>query len=865
MGRSRSNVLRLAVAILSLWSFSGCGAGTKPGPPIFPGRVSLSPGAVTSLVLGATLNFSASAATASGTNISTPITFSSSDTSVLTLAPNGVACAGHWDVAFTACTPGNTGLVQVTASALGANSVPTNVFVHPPIDSITVTGVLLDGVPVQEPCLSQSQSMTVEAHAFSQGTDITSSVGPFTFSANNTSVVNLIPLVNSAYNFPTNQATAKASFPGLTQIYASASGVSSSYFQQPQFQNSQEAMSPVLDFFETCPIQSISLELGTGSQQSGQTTFVASKGTPETVTAVLTDVMGNSSLPNTNGGIVLSKIPLTWSASQPGVLSAGSGCLETCALSTPLPGSGTVTASCSPPTCNIGFPVIPNSISSVLAVDPTCAQFSQFFHALYPKFINCHQLIPVPVYASPLPPNLIASNCVVGPDTDCPGIGAISGVITGATTSATVLATSTGCAHESPATCTASVYSLSTARAATGPENPIPVTPNSMLFDLTGDKAYMGSDFGAQVVNPSNFGTTTSPFTSLGTVTGKVLATSNNGTIAVFSDTIHSPNQAYIVNTANASSLSATPLNIPAAVAAAFSPDGLKTFMFGNGGSSLYVYSSLQALQGPITLAGPANANTVAFSPNSAFAFVAEAAANGGKPNLTAYNTCNNQVAASPASNPVPAIFNLPANPLLMRVLPGVHIDGRDSYGYAIPDGIHVLILDSTGFDVVTSAISPPAAGTLCPQALTFVPSGDPVHAVQRIELDQGTLQPVNFFTSADGSQLYVASASNARILVYDFGSGAVTGIELMGNATPICTPGGSPGSCLPNTADMSVDAGTIVVAGSDGMLHQLSTALGGNDQVQLLFPSLPNYLNPFCTFTPTQGPCSLNVVLTRP
>src|SRR5450631_533832 len=35
MGRLRSNALRLLVAILSLWSFSGCGGGAKPGPPIF--------------------------------------------------------------------------------------------------------------------------------------------------------------------------------------------------------------------------------------------------------------------------------------------------------------------------------------------------------------------------------------------------------------------------------------------------------------------------------------------------------------------------------------------------------------------------------------------------------------------------------------------------------------------------------------------------------------------------------------------------------------------------------------------------------------------------------------------------------------
>jgi hypothetical protein len=814
MGRSLSNLLRLAVAVLSLWSVSGCGGGTKHSAPFFPGRIVLTPGVNSSLVLGSTLNFTASVQTASGVNISTPITFSSSDTSVLTLAPNGVACAGHWDINFTACTPGNTGQVTVTASALGANSLPAYVFVHPPIDSITVTGILSDGLPVQEPCLSQSQSMTIEARAFSQGTDITTSVGPFVFSANNSSVVNLIPLVNTAYNFATNQATAKASLPGITQIFASASGVTSSSFQQPQFQNSQATMSPVLDFFETCPIQSIALEVGaTGSQQTGQTTFVTSKGVGQNATAVLTDVMGNTSLPNTNGGIVLNRIPLAWTASQPGVLSASSGCLESCGLSTPLPGSGTVTASCSPPTCNIGFPVIPNSISSVLALDPTCAQFSQFFHALYPKFINCQQLIPVPVYA----------------DT------AISGVITGSTTSASVLATSTGCAPEPPATCSTSVYSLSTARASTGPENPLPVTPNSLLFDLTGEKAFMGSDFGAQVINPANFGTSNTPFTSLGTVTGSVLAASNNGTFAAFSDRIHIPNQVYIVNTANASALSATPLTIPAAVTAAFSPDGLKTFIVGgNTASSLYIYSSQQALKGPIALTGPSNA--VAFSPNSAFAFVAESSTSTTSANVTAFATCNNQFAAS-----VP----LPANPLFMKVLPGWHIDGRDSLGNVIPDGVHIFVLDATGFDVLTSAISPPAAGTLCPQSLTFSPA-------QRIELGEGTLQPLNFFPSADGSQLYIPSASSASILVYDFGSGAVTGIELIGSATPV-------------TADMSIDAGTLVIAASDGMLHQITTTAGGSDQVQLSFPNVPDYLNPFCTFTPAQGPCTLNLAVVRP
>ncbi len=822
MGRLRLKVLCLAVAILSLWSIAGCGKGAKAGSPIFPGRVNLTPSNNTSLALGGVLSFIASAQTASGTNIaSSSFTYTSSDTSILTLAPNGVACAGHWDLNYTVCTPGNSGPVQVTATVLGATSVPTWVFVHPPIDAITVTGILLNGVPVQEPCLSQSQSMTLEAHAFSQGADITASVGPFTWSANNPSVVNFIPLVNSAYNFPTNQITATALTPGITQIYASSSSVTSTSFLQPQLQNSQGAASPPLDFFETCPIQSIAMELG--HVGSGQTSFVATKGSgSQTAFATLTDIMGHSSLPNTNGGIVLSRIPLTWSASQPAVVSAASSCLESCVLSTPSPGSGSVAASCSPPTCNVGFPFIPATLSSTTALD-SC---TQYFHAQFPQLISCQELIPFAVYA----------------DT------AISGVVTGATGAANLLATSTGCAQLAPTACSTSIYSLSTAKAVTGSETPIPTSPNSMIFDLAGDRAYMGSDYGAQLINPSNFGTSNSPFTALGTVTGRVLAASHTGSLAVFSDTLHTPNQAYIVNTASATSPTATALNISSANAAAFSPDELKTFITGGTtGSSLYVYSSLQALQGPIPLNEPAN--TVAFSPNGAFAFVAQSSTIGPSVNLTAFATCNNQAAGTLSLTP--AILPVSPNPILMRVMPGTHIDGRDSYGNLIPDGVHVLVLDGTGFDIFTASISPPVASTLCPQGLTFM-SGDPLRPVQRIELGQGTLQPLNFFASADGSQLYIANASNASILVYDFSTAAVTGIELLGSTTPV-------------SVDISPDAGTILVAGSDGVLHEISTSLGGADLVQLPFPNLPDYLNPFCTGYPTAGPCTLNLVVAKP
>jgi hypothetical protein len=701
-------------------------------------------------------------------------------------------------------------VVQVTASALGATSVPTFVFVHAPVDSITVTGVLLDGVPVQEPCLSQTQSMTLEAHAFSQGTDITASVGPFTWSANNASVVNLIPLVDTAYNFPTSQVTAQAVNPGITHIYAAATGVSSTTFQQPQYSNSQSQLSPVLDFFATCAIQNISLDLG--SVGSGQTDFLISKGSSQTVMATVTDIMGASSLPNTTGGVVLSKIPLTWTSSRPGVMTIPSGCQLSCTAS-PSPGSVNITASCTPPSCNAGFPEVPDSLATPAQVT-AC---TNFFHAQFPQFQSCQQLIPVPVYAST----------------------AISGIATGAPVPGTVFATSTGCAHLPPAACTTSAYYLSTAKAVAGNENPLPVAPNSLMFDPAGTKVFMGSDFGAQAVNPTNFGSANNPFTSLGTVTGTALAVSNNGLFGAFTDTSHTPNQVYIVNLTNATAPAATALNISAASVAAFSPDGLKTFIIGGStGNSLYVYSPLQTLQGPIPLSGTGHA--AGFSPNNAFGFVAEG---GSSPNVTAFATCNNQIAASVA---------LPASPILMQVLPNDHIDGRDSYGNTIPDGIHIVALDSTGFDILTATISAPASGTLCPQGLTFI-SNDPLRAAQRVELGQGTIQPVNFFASPDGTQLYVVNASSSTILVYNFIAGAVVGgIQLVNDANPL-------------SADATVDTGVIVVAGNDGFLHEVSTSLTGADLFQVSFPNLPNNLNPFCTAFSGTGACALNAVVVKP
>ncbi|MGO9086618.1 MAG: hypothetical protein ACLQBK_15425 [Candidatus Sulfotelmatobacter sp.] len=779
----RANRWWWLVVIISAGVIGGCGGHKPPGASPYPARVSLNPGGNTSLQLGGVLIFSASAQNSSNGTISASFTYMSSDTSILNVAPNGIACAGHWNATYANCTPGNTGVVLVTASALGATSVPTYVFVHPPIDNIIVKGVLLDGVAVQQPCLSQGQTMTVEAHAFSQGTDITASVGPFTWSANNPNVARITPLVNIAYNFATNQATVAAFTPGITYIYASASGVSSTSFLQPPPGDD-------LTFFETCPIQNIILEVG--HPGSLQNSFAISKGGSETIFATVTDVMGNSSLPNTDGGIVLNTIPLTWTGSQPAVVAAPVSCTLSCNVTTPSAGAGSVTASCTPPSCNIGFPLAPPG-----------------------------SIVPLPVYASPLPKQTTAG---------------IAGLVNGAASATSVLATSLGCASVSPAFCEAAIYSISTSKATAGAGNAVPVPPNSLHFDLGGDKVYMGSDFGAEVVTPAALGTTSGAFATLGTVTGKILAISTSGSLAVFSDTIHVPNQVYVVNTTS-STANVTALNISGASTAAFSPDGLKVFIFGfdsNGNPNLYVYSALQALQ-VIPLAPGTTVNSIVFSANNAFAYVVEPSLGGGGPAFTVYNTCDNQVFTDTVSgaHDVP----LTASPIAFK---------------ALPDGVHFVALESGGkIDYISAAITGIPAATLTNPVATLCPM-TVGHHVQTISLGQGSIHPIDFFASPDGTLLYVLASDRSSVLVYSFLTGAVTGIELAGNATPV-------------SVDMSADGGTIVVAGSDGQLHQVSTALGGSDQVQVPFPDLPNYLNPFCTFNPASGACTLDVIAVRP
>jgi hypothetical protein len=649
------------------------------------------------------------------------------------------------------------------------------IFVHPPIDNIQISQV----VPANSPppaCPGQQIVPAACAVPFTANNSCLSSNQQMTLQATAFSKgVDITGVVGPFVWSPGSLTVLK-----LTPVTSSSDNVPTN---QAVVAPGAPGLTPIFAaaagvsslpyYAETCPVRCIALELGSsGSQSSGQTSFATSKGTSEPVTATAVDIQG----------CVVPKAPLTWSSSQPASISAPTGCASgTCLLSASQPGSGSVTASCSPPTCNIGFPL-------------NIAGFVQ----------------PLPVY--PVTP--------------------ISGVVNGTISSTSVVATSKDCSTDFY--CSVALYDISTSNNLAGNPTTFPEPPNSLLFDLAGDKAYAGSAFGAMLITVANLGSTSAgPFSTFNTARGKVLAVSENGNLAVLSDTQSTPNQVYVVTAASSSSAAVTPLNISGANAAAFSPDGLKAFIIGckagagqclNGGNTLYVFSTLQALQTIPLSTSAVSATSVAFSSNAAFAFISEASGSGSS--LAIYNTCNN-APSTDVSSAVQTI-SLPSQPSFVKVL---------------PDGIHIIALDNTGLDYITTAITAAASPTLCPQFIST--------SSQRIPLGQGTFNPINFFVSPDGTLAYIVASDRSSVLVYDFNTNSVSGISFANNASPV-------------SADITVDGTLIYVAGSDGMLHEVSTTSAA-DLLPISFTIPSRFSTPFCSLDPPSSPCKLDVVAVKP
>jgi hypothetical protein len=304
-----------------------------------PTSISMIPTPSSSMELGTNLAFTATASDGKQ-NLSEPIFYQSSNTAVLTVAANGLACAGTWDSLANpqVCTPGPVGTAQVTATSLGVSSPPTTVYVHTHIDSVTLQlapSPPNPPLPLQ-PCesvatnLPITQNLIYQARAFSRGTDITPSVGQFNWGAQNPTVASFSTtasgLANMVNGQSLNQVLVTPSNPGLTPIYA-VIGNSISV--------------PVT--FNSCPVQSIVMSV------------VSSSGSSETFKTTVTDILGNQ----------IVNTPLTWSSSE-----SGSVTVSAAGVASGTSGAAAIIASCTPPSCNTGIspslPIYPQSVGTLI-------------------------------------------------------------------------------------------------------------------------------------------------------------------------------------------------------------------------------------------------------------------------------------------------------------------------------------------------------------------------------------------------------------------------------------------------------------------------------------------------------------------
>lgn len=373
MGQRYSLQMALAGLLLALVALTSClGGSTNAKGHIAVQSVTLSPASNASLELGATQQFTATVKNNLGAVVTTyPILYqiqncplNTCQTAPLSISPAGRVCAGSWDPSFTICGPGVVGEALVTAVAGGVSSAPTTVYVHQHIDSIQVASI---GTP-QYDCFSEGQTWNYQATAYSNGSDITATVGQMNW---NSSANGVASTNNTVSGLQLNQVQVTASTPGVTQLTASVSGSSSS---------------PVA--YTTCLVKSIMLSLASGT---GSTLSVANGGSG-TIQATVVDTLNNTLGPSTN--------LLTWGTSDPEIATVSSSGGVTAKQSS---GGANIFAACVPSTCNIGvLPSLPiystggtlpngNPGYGTIAVDVTSAKIPTYVGWAATK--DCYNLI----------------------------------------------------------------------------------------------------------------------------------------------------------------------------------------------------------------------------------------------------------------------------------------------------------------------------------------------------------------------------------------------------------------------------------------------------------------------------------------
>jgi hypothetical protein len=538
-----------------------------------------------------------------------------------------------------------------------------------------------------------------------------------------------------------NQAQTTAASPGITQIFASVSGTTSAAYS-----------------FTTCLVKAIYLQVASQGQQGNS--IIVDNGASIPINATVIDTLYGI---EPGDDFPLLKPPLTWSTTTPEVAAFTTTTNTTAANNATARnnlGGTTLTASCTPPSCNIG--VFPG----------------------------------LPIYASKgtLPNGTT-------------GYGTISVQVTSTTAvpTYTAWAATTDCLNQTG--CQSALFSV-TPTIGSG-KNPIgaigslPRTPNSMLFNPapSGSKGcpspclYIGTDQGLMYTSVASTTPTAqlvsnSPTPCNVSLCGKVLTISNDGTRVVVSDTVSTTPQVYIYSATSGVAPIDLILSNPGeiATAAAFSPDQLKIFLLTNLGN-MYVYSTVD----PLTSIPIANtATSVVFAADGSFAYVGGTPAPGTA--ISGFATCNAQ---------------LPKGDLGSVTTPGVPFQIFPS-----PDALHVLALDPTNdsVDVFTTtdvqspllygqaACNDPTVdfGTVTPLGLGQVKNFTPVYA-----------QLVN-----DGANMIVVAQNTPAVLIVNVSNGTTSSIPITGSPATGCPQ--CSGSSFPLAASASTDGSQVFVAACD-------------------------------------------------
>ncbi len=732
-------LLTLAITFVGVLALTGClgkssGNSGNSGVQI----ITLNPTGNVSLEVGSHQFFSASARDGLGhqilgLDIQFIVQSGNPNTSApLSVARNGSYCAGTWDPTLTQCSPGTSGIAIVTATANGVSSPPTTFYVHQHVDSVQVSQA--EPVPPQYHCFSQGQTWIYQAAAFSNNVDITSTVGPVTWSAGNFGVATPVSFVPPQQPNTLNQAQVTARSPGITELFATVGGATSSAFP-----------------YTTCLVRYLRLRI----QGSQTNTITVNNGGSVPVTATAID-----SLYNIVDFSPLAAPPITWSTTNPEVAAFGtvtntSGTNSATARANL--GGATLTASCSPPSCNIG--VLPG----------------------------------LPIYASngPLP-------------NGATGFGAISVNVTTTTKAPTYTAwvATTGCA-DAPG-CSSALFSVTPTTSGTnqiGAIVSLPRTPNSMMFHhLATSRLYIGTDQGLMFVDVAGTNPTATLVSNSSTpchvsLCGKVLAISNNGQQVVVADNTTIPHQVYLYNASG----TAGPIDLvipnDTATAAAFSPDQLKLFILTSTGR-MYVYSTVDAF-GFVPIA--TSAADVQFAADGSFAYVV------GDPlpaSVSAYSTC-----ASPTAPTIklPATGSSALAPTKIFLSPAVTANGaalvsnlgpNDNAPSLVqtlvalePPNIEVLQAEFTQQPAPINAANATHA-TCDPIKKENIPVTSPtlLTTIGSFNLGLGAFTPVFAQLVADGNEMIVVAANVPDVLLVSPTNGNLPPVQLAPGSLPLAT-----------------------------------------------------------------------------